>query len=157
MDLTRMRDDLGKTEEENPSQECTIVRTAGKLIPFHFNRVQEINDSNVPLETRRRLKRYNLKPNESFSSESFCCICNSPLSRSDLLSLKNFEDHKTSSVCCLSCRLQILPEETPSVNQFFTLLPQQLVARAKHDNLDHYSVLREQIQDCLLSEGEDET
>ncbi|KAM1306563.1 hypothetical protein ACFX2H_008931 [Malus domestica] len=144
-------------QEENPSRECTIVRTAGKLIPFHFNGIQEINDSKVSLETRRRLKRYNLKPNESFSSESFCFICNSPLSRSDLLSLKNFEDHKTSYVCCLSCQFQILPEDPSSINQFFTLFPQQLAARAKHDNLDHYSVLREQIQDCLLSEGEDET
>ncbi|KAM1109606.1 hypothetical protein ACFX13_009143 [Malus domestica] len=144
-------------QEENPSRECTIVRTAGKLIPFHFNGIQEINDSKVSLETRRRLKRYNLKPNESFSSESFCFICNSPLSRSDLLSLKNFEEHKTSYVCCLSCQFQILPEDPSSINQFFTLFPQQLAARAKHDNLDHYSVLREQIQDCLLSEGEDET
>jgi hypothetical protein len=29
-------------QEENPSRESTIVRTAGKLIPFHFNRIPEI-------------------------------------------------------------------------------------------------------------------
>ncbi|KAI7990216.1 Cytoplasmic tRNA 2-thiolation protein 2 [Camellia lanceoleosa] len=28
-------------KEENPSRECTIVRTAGKLTPFHFNRIPE--------------------------------------------------------------------------------------------------------------------
>ncbi|XP_030518400.2 cytoplasmic tRNA 2-thiolation protein 2 isoform X2 [Rhodamnia argentea] len=43
-------------QEENPSRECTIVRTAGKLTPFHFNRIPEINDCNVPLATRRRQK-----------------------------------------------------------------------------------------------------
>ncbi|BBH07331.1 Adenine nucleotide alpha hydrolases-like superfamily protein [Prunus dulcis] len=143
--------------EENPSRECTIMRTAGKLIPFHFNKIEEIDDSNVLLATRRRQKRYNLKPNESFSSESFCFICNSPLSRSDLLSLKNLENHKTSSVCCSSCQFQILPQDPSSVNELYTLLPEQLFARAKHDNLDHCSAIREQIQDCLLSEGEDET
>lgn len=144
-------------QEENPSRECTIMRTAGKLIPFHFNKIEEIDDSNVLVATRRRQKRYNLKPNESFSSESFCFICNSPLSRSDLLSLKNLESHKTSSVCCSSCQFQILPQDPSSVNELYTLLPEQLFARAKHENLDHYSALREQIQDCLLSEGEDET
>ncbi|PQQ14769.1 cytoplasmic tRNA 2-thiolation protein 2 [Prunus yedoensis var. nudiflora] len=144
-------------QEENPSRECTIMRTAGKLIPFHFNKIEEIDDSNVLLATQRRQKRYNLKPNESFSSESFCFICNSPLSRSDLLSLKNLESHKTSSVCCSSCQFQILPQDPSSVNELYTLLPEQLFARAKHDNLDHYSALRDQIQDFLLSEGEDET
>lgn len=129
-------------QEENPSRECTIMRTAGKLIPFHFNKIEEIDDSNVLLATRRRQKRYNLKPNESFSSESFCFICNSPLSRSDLLSLKNLESHKTSSVCCSSCQFQILPQDPSSVNELYTLLPEQLFARAKHENLDHYSALR---------------
>ncbi|KAF2307935.1 hypothetical protein GH714_033463 [Hevea brasiliensis] len=66
-------------QEENPSRECTIVRTAGKLTPFHFNRIPEISDCTVPLATRRRQKRYNLKPMESMSSESFCPLCNSPL------------------------------------------------------------------------------
>ncbi|KAK9921982.1 hypothetical protein M0R45_030471 [Rubus argutus] len=149
-------------QEENASRECTIVRTAGKLIPFHFNRIQEIDDSNVPLATRRRQKRYNLKPNECFSLESFCFICNSPLSKSDLLSLRNLESCQTSpdncgAACCLSCQFQILPQDPSLLDQFSAILPQQLIARAKHDNLDSYSGLREQIQDCLLSEGEDET
>lgn len=134
-------------QEENPSRECTIVRTAGKLIPFHFNRIQEIDDSNVPLATRRRQKRYNLKPNECFSSESFCFICNSPLSKSDLLSLRNLETCHTSSdnfgaACCLSCQFQILPQDPSLLDQFSAILPQQLIARAKHDNLDSYSGLR---------------
>ncbi|KAE8099639.1 hypothetical protein FH972_017604 [Carpinus fangiana] len=63
-------------QEENPSRECTIVRTAGKLTPFHINRIPENNDCNLLSATRRRQKRYNLKPNESISSESFCSSCN---------------------------------------------------------------------------------
>ncbi|KAE8661208.1 3'-5'-exoribonuclease family protein [Hibiscus syriacus] len=53
--------------EENPSRECTIVRTAGKLTPFHFNVIPEINDSNVPSATRRHHRRHGLKSNGSLS------------------------------------------------------------------------------------------
>ncbi|KAF3974878.1 hypothetical protein CMV_001822 [Castanea mollissima] len=38
-------------QEENPSRECTNVRTAGKLTPFHFNRIPESDDSIIPLAT----------------------------------------------------------------------------------------------------------
>lgn len=150
-------------QEENPSRESTIVRTAGKLTPFHFNRIPEINDSSVPLATRRRQKRYNnLRPNESISSESFCPICNSPLSRSDLQSSGNVENCRTNSVgfsaaCCSSCQFQILPKDPGSVENFCTLLPQTLVSRAKHSKSDNLRMLREEILDCLLSDGEDET
>lgn len=123
------------------------MRTAGKLTPFHFNRIPEINDSNVPLATQRRQKRYNLKPTESISSESFCPICNSPLSKSDLLSFKNVESCDTNSVlfsaaCCSSCRFQILPKDPSSVGDFYSLLPQPVVARAKCGSADNYSLLR---------------
>ncbi|XP_024016961.1 cytoplasmic tRNA 2-thiolation protein 2 isoform X3 [Morus notabilis] len=152
---------LATVKEENPSRESTIVRTAGKLTPFHFNRIPEINDSNVPLATRRRQKRHNLKPNESISSESFCSICNSPLSRSDLLSLGNVETCHTNSVvfsaeCCSSCQFQILPKDPVLVENFRTLLPQTLLSQAKHSKADNLSLLRAQIQDCLLSDAQDD-
>ncbi|KAK7816273.1 cytoplasmic trna 2-thiolation protein 2 [Quercus suber] len=148
--------------EENPSRECTIVRTAGKLTPFHFNRIPESDDSVIPLATRRRQKRYNLKPNESISSESFCPICNSPLNKSDMLRLSNLGSCQTSSdsfgaACCSSCRFQILPKGPSSMDHFYSLLPQPLVARAKHSSYDNLSLHREQIQDCLLSDSEDES
>uniref|UniRef100_A0A2N9F6E8 Cytoplasmic tRNA 2-thiolation protein 2 n=2 Tax=Fagus sylvatica TaxID=28930 RepID=A0A2N9F6E8_FAGSY len=134
-------------QEENPSRECTIVRTAGKLTPFHFNRIPENNDSIIPLATRRRQKRYNLKPNESISSESFCPICNSPLNKSDSLRLSNLGSCQTSSdslgtACCSSCRFQILPNDPSSMEHFYSLLPQPLVARAKHSSYDNLSLLR---------------
>ncbi|XP_062113415.1 cytoplasmic tRNA 2-thiolation protein 2 [Humulus lupulus] len=152
-------------QEENPSRQSTIVRTAGKLTPFDFNRIPEIIDTNVPLATRRRQKRYNLKPNESISSESFCPICNSPLSKSELLSSTDVgvgDSHKNSHLfsveCCSSCQFQILPKDPISKDNFYMLLPQPLVSKAKHSSkLGNLSILREQIQDCLLSDSEDET
>ncbi|XP_065856558.1 cytoplasmic tRNA 2-thiolation protein 2 [Euphorbia lathyris] len=149
-------------QEENPSRECTIVRTAGKLSPFHFNRIPEINDCNVPLATRRRQKRYNIKPTEAISSESFCPLCNSPLDNSELLSLSSVRSHQSSSssfptACCSSCRFQILPKDPSLVEHFYSCLPQQLITRAKQGESGNSSLLRDQIQDCLLSDSEDET
>ncbi|GLT74473.1 hypothetical protein SLA2020_462680 [Shorea laevis] len=147
-------------QEENPSRECTIVRTAGKLIPFHFNRIPEIKDSRVPLATRRRQKRLDLKPNESISSESFCPICNSPVKKSDSSNLKNPESfqnsHTFSASCCSSCRFQILPKDDSSIEHLLSLLPQPMVARVGYGSIGDVSSLRDQIQDCLLSDGEDE-
>ncbi|KAM7271337.1 hypothetical protein ACFE04_030551 [Oxalis oulophora] len=148
---------------DNPSRECTIVRTAAKLIPFEFNKIPEIIDGNVPLSTIRRIKKFNLKTTELNSSETFCPICNSPLTESELLSMKSPASFETNAdcfraTCCSSCQFQILPEEAKSMEQLFSLLPQLLVSRARTDgNSDTMSSLREQIQDCLLSDDEDET
>lgn len=148
-------------QEENPSRESTIVRTAGKLVPFQFNRIPEIVDGNVPLATRRRQKRYNLKSDESVSSESFCPLCNSPLDKSEIVDSSNLDNCKSSDIfyttCCSSCQFQIFPRDSTSMDQFYMDLPQSLIARAKQANNDNLSLLREQIQDCLLSDGEDET
>ncbi|KAK7336552.1 hypothetical protein VNO77_17096 [Canavalia gladiata] len=148
-------------QEENPSRESTIVRTAGKLIPFQFNRIPEIIDGNVPLATRRRQKRYNLKSNESVSSDSFCPLCNSPLDKSEIVEWSNLDNCRSSDIfyttCCSSCQFQILPRDLTSMEQFYMDLPQSAVVRAKQANNSNLSQLREQIQDCLLSDGEDET
>ncbi|XVE75603.1 hypothetical protein DITRI_Ditri12bG0106600 [Diplodiscus trichospermus] len=148
-------------QEENPSRECTIVRTAGKLTPFHFNRIPEIHDSNVPLATRRRQKRQNPKPDGSISSDSFCPICNSPVNKSNLSSsLSSPEGHRISDIfaaaACSSCQFQILPKEPSLMEQFVSFLPQSLITRAKHGDRGDFSLLREQIQDFLLSDGDDE-
>ncbi|KAL3534346.1 hypothetical protein ACH5RR_002807 [Cinchona calisaya] len=150
-------------QEENPSRESTIVRTAGKLTPFHFNRMPEVDDCNIRLASQRRQKKYNLKPNESLPPESFCRICNSPLKKADVKSCK-MEDGKMSAevfrdTCCRSCQFQILPKDISAVEHFHSLLPLQMVARAEYNNLgeDKDGLLREQIQDCLLSDTEDGT
>lgn len=147
-------------QEENSSRECTILRTAGKLTPFEFNRIRETDDCNVPLAIRRRQKRYNLKTKESISSELFCPICNSPLKNFNSLnlnSLKSCQSSRFNAACCSSCQFQIIPKDPSSMENFCSLLPQQVVDRAKHGNCSNLSLLREQIQDCLLSDSEDET
>jgi cytoplasmic tRNA 2-thiolation protein 2 len=133
-------------QEENPSRESTIVRTAGKLIPFHFNRIPEIIDGNVPLATRRRQKRYNLKSNESVSSESFCPLCNSPLDKSEMVDWSNHNNCKSSNTfytsCCSSCQFQILPPDSTSMEKFYTDLPHSVVARANQVNNGKLDALR---------------
>ncbi|WVZ05204.1 hypothetical protein V8G54_018550 [Vigna mungo] len=133
-------------QEENPSRESTIVRTAGKLTPFQFNRIPEIIDGNVPLATRRRQKRYNLKTNESVSSESFCPLCNSPLNKSEIVDWSNMDSHRSSdsfyNTCCSSCQFQILPSDSTSIEQFYMDLPQPMVSRAKQASHGNLSLLR---------------
>ncbi|XP_057784468.1 cytoplasmic tRNA 2-thiolation protein 2 [Salvia miltiorrhiza] len=140
-------------QEENPSRESTIVRTAGKLTPFSFNRTPEVGDHNDRLASKRRQKKYNLKPDESQSPESFCLVCNSPLKKTDVSSLNGFTLKETSAdmyaAACSSCQYQILPKDTSSMEQFLSLLPQSIS--------DSHMFLREQIQDLLLSDSDDGT
>ncbi|MED6170841.1 hypothetical protein PIB30_034930 [Stylosanthes scabra] len=147
-------------QEENPSRESTIVRTAGKLFSFQFNKIPEITDGNVPLATRRRQKRYNLKSNESVSSESFCPLCYSPLDKSEIANQSNQDKGSTSEIfyaaCCSSCQYQILPRDSTSMEQFYMNLPQSIISRSEEAKNYNLSLIREQIQDCLLSD-EDET
>ncbi|XP_076958173.1 cytoplasmic tRNA 2-thiolation protein 2-like [Bidens hawaiensis] len=137
-------------QEENPSRECTIVRTAGKLTPFPFNRIPEANADDADLASQRRHKKFNIKPIESLPPESFCPICNSPIS-----SYSNPESSRElfRAACCPSCQYQIVPDEPSSMDQFYSYLPESIIARAKHGN---QKWIREKIQDCLLLDDEDE-
>ncbi|KAK2656053.1 hypothetical protein Ddye_009105 [Dipteronia dyeriana] len=79
---------------------------------------------------------------------------------SDLLSLSNIESCQNYDIldaaCCSSCRFQIFPKDPSSVEHLLSVLPQPLLARAKNCSNGNHSSLRMQIQDCLLSESEDE-
>ncbi|KAL2466047.1 Cytoplasmic tRNA 2-thiolation protein 2 [Abeliophyllum distichum] len=147
--------------EENPSRESTIVRTAGKLKPFSFNRIIEVNDCNGHSASQRRQKKYNLKPTESLPPESFCSICHSPLKKSDTTSLNATGNGEASvgifAATCSSCQYQILPQEPSSLESFRSLLPQQMISLAKNGSCDRQKWLREEIQDFLLSDSEDGT
>ncbi|KAF9612858.1 hypothetical protein IFM89_004268 [Coptis chinensis] len=144
--------------EENPARERTIVRTAEKLVPFQFNRINESLDSG----DRRRRRKVNLKSYESISSEFLCPICCSPVNNLDLEYLKSkLESCATSPTvfgesCCPSCQFQILPKESSSMEHFYSLVPQQMITRVKDSVGGDQAWLREQIEDCLLSDGEDE-
>ncbi|XP_011033356.1 PREDICTED: uncharacterized protein LOC105131874 [Populus euphratica] len=121
--------------EENPSRECTTVRTAGRHTPFEFNRIPEIDGSTALflLASRRRQKSYNLKPRETISAELFCPICNGPLKNLDFLSLSSLERCQSSmfKTACSTCQSQILPKDPSSMEDFCLLLPQQAVGRAE--------------------------
>lgn len=137
-------------QEENPARECTIVRTAGKLTPFPFNRIPEANVDDDNLASQRRQKKFNLKPIESLPPESFCPICNSPMS---CYSNPDSRFDLFGSTCCSSCQYQILPEEPSSMDQFYSCLPESIIARAKNGN---QKWIWEKIQDCLLLDDDDE-
>lgn len=149
-------------QEENPARERTIVRTAEKLIPFHFNRLPETKDPNDHL-TRRHRRKVNLEPYESISSEFLCPICNSPVNKVDLedSNSKRVGSESSSTIfglaCCPSCQFQILPKELSSMDQFYTRLPKSMITRAKDFIAGDQTWLREQIKDCLLSDDEDGT
>ncbi|KAL5546328.1 hypothetical protein UlMin_006015 [Ulmus minor] len=51
----------------------------------------------------------------------------------------------------------ILPKDPIIVEDFCTLLPPSIDSRAKNGKSDNIKMLREQIQDCLLSDCEDKT
>ncbi|KAG2244895.1 hypothetical protein Bca52824_093270 [Brassica carinata] len=139
--------------EENPSRECTIVRTAAKLTPFYFNKIPETDDSCVPMATQRRLKKFNLKYDGSMTTKAFCPICNGPLNGSD-----SSEDESDAlyAACCSSCRFQILPQDGSSLDQFGSLLPNHMISKVKHhQKVDSQTYLREKIKDCLLLDDEE--
>ncbi|KAH7853254.1 hypothetical protein Vadar_000559 [Vaccinium darrowii] len=86
----------------------------------------EGDDLHCYLASQRRQKKYNLKLNESLPPESFCPICSSPLSKSDLLNLNDVENGQLSAEafgakCCLSWQFQILPKEPSLVEHFYSL------------------------------------
>ncbi|KAH0900624.1 hypothetical protein HID58_040127 [Brassica napus] len=140
-------------QEENPSRECTIVRTAAKLTPFYFNKIPETDDSCVPMATQRRLKKFNLKYDGSMTTEAFCPICNCPLNGSD-----SSEDESDAlyAASCSSCRFQILPQDGSSLEQFGSLLPHHMISQVKHhQKVDSQTYLREKIKDCLLLDDEE--
>ncbi|KVI12121.1 Thiouridylase, cytoplasmic, subunit 2 [Cynara cardunculus var. scolymus] len=124
-------------QEENPSRECTIVRTAGKLTPFPFNRIPEVDADDVLLASQRRQKKFNLRPIESLPPESFCPICNSPMN--DLQNSSCYSNPQPNpelfrAACCSCCQYQVLPEEPSSMDQFYSFLPKSIITRAKDGN-----------------------
>lgn len=147
-------------QEENASRECTIVRTAGKLTPFSFNRLPDVDDPKARLASQRRQKKFNIKSDESTLPESFCSLCNSPLHKSDFPRLINYANDQHSADVfdasfCSSCRFQILPSDSSSMEYFYSLLPQPMIAGSKISSYHDRRLLREKIQDFLLSDCED--
>ncbi|KAK9664348.1 hypothetical protein RND81_14G035300 [Saponaria officinalis] len=147
-------------QEENPSRECTIVRTAGKLTPFSFNKLPVVDDPKAYLASQRRQKKFNMTSNESSRAESFCSICYSPLHESDSYSLGSSAGEEPNAAgfgatCCSSCRFQILPADSSHMERFYSLLPQPLISRQTTSSSCVQRLLRESIEDFLISDSED--
>ncbi|KAF3333885.1 cytoplasmic tRNA 2-thiolation protein 2 [Carex littledalei] len=141
---------IARLREDNPSREHTILRTAGKLKPFNFNKFSSNQYEFVP--SRLRPKFQVVENGEPNSPEVLCPICTSPLSATELasrtcarqmkgLNIKEVEAFFLS--CCESCHFQILPKEETNISceGFFELLPKPMVKR---------SLLRDEIKDYLL-------
>jgi hypothetical protein len=75
-------------QEENPSREHTILRTAQKLKPFSFNKFSA-NGYHDFLPSRLRPKFQNVSSDESTFSEILCLICGSPFKESELQNLES--------------------------------------------------------------------
>jgi hypothetical protein len=71
-------------QEDNPSQEHTILRTAGKLKRFNFNKFMSNQYEFVP--SRLRPKFQFVENEEPDSPEVLCPICTSPLTATELAS-----------------------------------------------------------------------
>ncbi|XP_039115416.1 cytoplasmic tRNA 2-thiolation protein 2 [Dioscorea cayenensis subsp. rotundata] len=140
-------------QDENPSRESTILRTAEKLKPFHFNKFSK-NGYHDFLPSRLRSKFQNVK-DDSSTKEVLCPICGSPLDKSDLQNLKKIQENYQESIdyfisqCCQSCHFQILPKNEVPLVQFYALLPQPFTQRVNINSL------RDQIKDCLISDDDD--
>ncbi|XP_078178335.1 adenine nucleotide alpha hydrolases-like superfamily protein [Carex rostrata] len=144
---------IAHLREDNPSREHTILRTAGKLKPFNFNKFSSNQYEFVP--SRLRPKFQVAENGEPYSPEVLCPICTSPLTATELasrtcarqmkgLNIKEVEAFYLS--CCESCHFQILPKEETyiSCEGFFELLPKPMVKR---------SLLRDEIKDYLLDDA----
>ncbi|MQL95084.1 hypothetical protein Taro_027737 [Colocasia esculenta] len=135
-----------RVQDDNPSRARTIVRTAEKLRPFHFNKVTE-NLSYEMLPSRVRRKLQSERNAEATPSEVLCSICGGPLSNSDIASLKasisNSTRHQVfAAQCCQSCCFQILPKEEASLEHFYSLMPPAMTGRVKDVTTCDYNHLR---------------
>ncbi|CAN6449238.1 unnamed protein product [Victoria cruziana] len=127
---------VAKLQEENPSRERTILRTAEKLRPFYFNKLPESEDSER-LSFRRRYALQKFESSGSISSDFLCPVCGSPVSEADMETVRTKLGTGLTkgvffrSLCCPSCTSQILPEEESSMEAFYSLLPEEMIKRQK--------------------------
>lgn len=124
-------------QEENPSRERIIIRTAEKLSPFCFNKLPDTNRSHDQFSSWRRHKSQSVESDESIQVENFCPICNSPLEESDRKISRSKHGSDQTSIdtfaanCCPCCWFQILPKEPSSMQHFYSLLPELMTRRVE--------------------------
>lgn len=164
-------------QEENPSRERTIARTAEKLKPFSFNRLPE-TDTVRRLSHRRSDGSQHCRSDDNTSLELLCPICNAPLNEKDFREIRKgfgtsfdlttlqaaLENKETRldlpspvfyCLCCPSCQFQILQEQKPSGQFVYSLLPDIMKKRAVENVISNDSWMR-QIEDCLLPDDDED-
>lgn len=147
-------------QDENPSRERTIVRTAEKLKPFSFKFFTK-DECYDFLPSIIRPKFQNVK-NEESEPEFLCNICRSPLSESEWQHLKGCIHGKCQteievfvSQCCQCCRFQILPKDRASLDKFYSLLPSSIRDRMMKKGCVDKKWLREEIEEFLINDAGD--
>eukprot|EP00252_Welwitschia_mirabilis_P001430 TRINITY_DN1128_c0_g1_i3.p1 TRINITY_DN1128_c0_g1~~TRINITY_DN1128_c0_g1_i3.p1 ORF type:complete len:477 (-),score=76.53 TRINITY_DN1128_c0_g1_i3:276-1706(-) len=151
-------------QEENPSRERTIVRTAEKLNPFSFRKLPETTAiQHLPRRRRESLKNC---MSTGISNEQLCPICSGPLNEKDdtlnssLLPLSlnegiGYQDLPLSifkHVCCPTCQFQMLGDTCLSKQNIHLLLPEMMQKRALNNVVSNRAWKRCEIEDCLLSD-----
>jgi len=165
-------------QEDNPSRERTIVRTAEKLNTFSFNQLPE-SEAIYQLPRRRREALRNCMTNNRSSLELLCPICSGPLNdkdfmeiinslgtdsglRASLVAIKNgattcdLPSSIFQRLCCPSCQFQILHDQKPSSQHIHSLLPDVMKKRAVDNLITNESWMRRRIEDCLLSQDDED-
>uniref|UniRef100_A0A0E0MP50 Cytoplasmic tRNA 2-thiolation protein 2 n=1 Tax=Oryza punctata TaxID=4537 RepID=A0A0E0MP50_ORYPU len=133
-------------QEDNPSREHTIVRTAQKLKPFSFNKFSADGYHDF-LPSRLRPKFQKVDSDESTFSEILCLMCGSPFNESELQNLESTKHKAQKKIdlytahCCQSCYFQILPVGENLNEHFFSLLPKFWTGKVDTVSASH-SLLR---------------
>eukprot|EP00250_Pteridium_aquilinum_P004683 c14885_g1_i2 orf=661-1428(+) len=161
-------------QEDNPSRDRTIMRTAAKLQPFSFNRPWSFESSIV----HKRSTHFPISKGIHFMddalAESLCPVCCAPLNpqefSSNILPFSNLEPNKRQEEnlmsstaplittapafiekCCPSCQYQIFGN---GLDETHNLLPQLMKRSDMVNSKIKESWMRSQISDCLLSDSE---
>ncbi|KAG0466183.1 hypothetical protein HPP92_017763 [Vanilla planifolia] len=150
---------IARLQDENPSRQRTIVRTAEKLKPFSFNKFTEGYYDFLPSIVRAKFQHVK---HEEPEPKFLCPICGSPLSESEWKNVKNNNKCPSEleffvSQCCRSCNFQILPKEKGKLELFYSLLPSSMTDRVEGKDCIGRRWLQEQIEEFLITDDIDET
>ncbi|MCO5614652.1 hypothetical protein L7F22_068936 [Adiantum nelumboides] len=161
-------------QEDNPSRERTIMRTAAKLQPFSFNRATSFQGLTSNRKGTNVLTLNGVQDMDDTMIESLCRLCCAPLnpheSTGTLFLPQVLEPSKqqeaTSTTrcavlastfwekCCHSCQYQILQQD--GLDRTHKLLPHSVRNSEFVNQKIREMWMRSEISDCLLSDSDDD-
>ncbi|KAH7281548.1 hypothetical protein KP509_36G053100 [Ceratopteris richardii] len=164
-------------QEDNPSRERTIMRTAAKLQAFSFNHATAIDGHSSHKKSASVPISAVIDEKEEIKDELLCLLCCAPLSPQESVSIVTafqiteskrqqngslISDTKPSThfleKCCQSCQYQFFPVEERT-GEILSILPQTMKNSEFLSEKVKQMWMRSQINDCLLinSDSDDET